>query len=1016
MKQLLAKLAAIGFKKAEETDALASDTAYPIRIKLNQAKPEHSAIDYGAEIKVHHAGGSNFVKPENMVVLECVIRLLRKGYPASCIELEKSWKLGHKGKGRLDILVRHKKNAFAMVECKTWGGEYLKERDNILEDGGQLFSYLIQEATSKSIVLYASKIEAGGSTFVAESVDTSGLAGGNTEERHRAWDKSFIRDGIFNKSAAAYLSKKRNLKKMDLVDLDRESGRGLFNSFAEILRRHTVSDKSNAFNKIFNLFVCKIYDEDQKRPEDELEFQWKAEDSFDSLIDRMGKLYMRGLKEYLAIDITAEYFSSNAEFSFVDVFNKESFEENFSIVREVVELLQGYQIKYTSKHQFLGDFFEKLLNTGIKQEAGQFFTPIPLARFFLKSLPIENIIEENIRAKRPDVIPFVLDYACGSGHFLTEAIDEIEEHIAGIDSARLVGRIQKKFLANRENFYWAKDYIYGIEKDYRLAKTTKIALFLNGDGDAIIVNGDGLDDFYLSTTYAGLLKTKQADRQNEQFDVIVSNPPFSINGFKQYLKNGEDNFAHYPLLTPRSTEIECLFLERLSHLLKEKACAGIILPLSILGSDVGIYVAARKKLLIDFELVGLVELRDKTFSATNTTTVGVFLRKRSRKQLADALAVIRGHVAGKKINASVAAAIAVNKEHYSNADSTAYFHKNPSAADSAIEAASLPHAVALLLIHLLNKDKNTVVAYSGEKKDQEDFLGYRFSSSRGKEGIEVLSEKGLLKSALYDPANPLNPEKVNAHIKMNFVGKQLRIPEGLKNRVQYVSTLKLVEPETFNVKNPSGFFQSEHLDVSSNSRFGDLIDDVAQKKVKLSQLFEAKKLIMKDGLIYNKTTDEVPRKTKIRVLTASNLDIRTGRLDLSAKLIYLRDDYVLPEDLKPRKGDIIISKASGSLKHLGKCVYVEEDIDAAVGGFLSILRPENEMLGKALFYRLLSSKFRQFVGSLRDQNINNMSGPDLASFPMTLPSDLNGFLQIMLEKERQLGAIELKMHELKRKA
>ena len=31
---------------------------------------------------------------------------------------------------------------------------------------------------------------------------------------------------------------------------------------------------------------------------------------------------------------------------------------------------------------------------------------------------------------------------------------------------------------------WAREYIYGIEKDYRLAKTTKISTFLNGDGDA----------------------------------------------------------------------------------------------------------------------------------------------------------------------------------------------------------------------------------------------------------------------------------------------------------------------------------------------------------------------------------------------------------------------------------------------------------------------------------------------------------------------------------------------------
>ena len=61
-----------------------------------------------------------------MVVLECVNRLLEKGYKPENIELEKSWGMGHT-EGYLDILVKDEKNAsFAMIECKTWGKEYDK--------------------------------------------------------------------------------------------------------------------------------------------------------------------------------------------------------------------------------------------------------------------------------------------------------------------------------------------------------------------------------------------------------------------------------------------------------------------------------------------------------------------------------------------------------------------------------------------------------------------------------------------------------------------------------------------------------------------------------------------------------------------------------------------------------------------------------------------------------------------------------------------------------------------------
>ena len=42
---------------------------------------------------------SNFSKNENFVVLECVNRLLEKGYRPEHIVLEKKWQLGHDPKG-----------------------------------------------------------------------------------------------------------------------------------------------------------------------------------------------------------------------------------------------------------------------------------------------------------------------------------------------------------------------------------------------------------------------------------------------------------------------------------------------------------------------------------------------------------------------------------------------------------------------------------------------------------------------------------------------------------------------------------------------------------------------------------------------------------------------------------------------------------------------------------------------------------------------------------------------------
>ena len=50
---------------------------------------------------------SNFEHDENFVVLECVCRLLEKGYRPEHIELEPRWTLGHDVKGgKADILVK----------------------------------------------------------------------------------------------------------------------------------------------------------------------------------------------------------------------------------------------------------------------------------------------------------------------------------------------------------------------------------------------------------------------------------------------------------------------------------------------------------------------------------------------------------------------------------------------------------------------------------------------------------------------------------------------------------------------------------------------------------------------------------------------------------------------------------------------------------------------------------------------------------------------------------------------
>jgi len=73
---------------------------YVIEVDFNQSR-----IDYGNLIQAESQTTQNFSQAENWVVLECVDRLLEKGYPPQNIILEKTWSAGHGVSKRLDICV-----------------------------------------------------------------------------------------------------------------------------------------------------------------------------------------------------------------------------------------------------------------------------------------------------------------------------------------------------------------------------------------------------------------------------------------------------------------------------------------------------------------------------------------------------------------------------------------------------------------------------------------------------------------------------------------------------------------------------------------------------------------------------------------------------------------------------------------------------------------------------------------------------------------------------------------------
>lgn len=956
---------------------------------------------------------NNFSKPENFVVFECVDRLLSKGYRPEHIELEKEWTLGHTPKGgRADILVYEpdKDEVLLIIECKTAGTEFNKAWKDTQIDGGQLFSYWQQERSTKWLALYASDFSENALTFKCYSIncqDDENLlelskkdndakvyqnaydVPAKVEAWKETYNNKFYDNLIFGEDNSAYKIGVLPLRKKDLRDFSPEDK--IVNRFEEILRHNNVSDKENAFNRLVALFICKLVDEIKKQDDDEVEFQYRqGTDTYESLQDRLQRLHKEGMEDFMkekifyipdtyaenlfqhytgrrrnaAIDdlkktIRILKFYSNNDFAFKDVHNEELFYQNGKILVEMVELFQNYRIVYPSKHQFLGDLFEQLLNKGFKQNEGQFFTPTPITRFIWDSLPLKKYIETH------SDLPRVIDYACGAGHFLTEAIE-------AINAAR----------GNEEND-WVEKHIFGIEKDYRLARVSKISMFMNGAGNAQIIFGDGLENY------------REKGIENGSFDILVANPPYSVSSFKSHLKLKNNRFDLFEKISNDGGEIETLFVERIAQLLKPNGIAAVVLPSSILSNGSNSYIAARDKILNNFYLRAIVCFGSQTFGATGTNTVVLFLEKFNeppvQSRLADDIveAILSDEISDdwkdkavfnaylEKINVPENDYLDFVKQTKSLDELKTNEHFNEyvqafekrkekyakSLSGNALEVEKLHRfytfakkieAEKLKIFALVYLQKTLIITAPADNKAQKNFLGYEWSNRKGAEGIQINQKGGKLYN---DNDRFAAGTLANAICKM-FQNEHTDVPAELETFTAYNALQDLID------------FSRERFDKQIKTRVENFTIKY-KDGIELKKMEEFDKVEIIKGVSYS-TEDEVFTETKNVILTADNITLN-GEFEINKK-VYVSENKHFESKKQLKKNDIFICFSSGSLKHVGKVTLIPEDTNCYAGGFMGILRVKNVVPAKYLFNLLSLEEIRNRIQfEATGANIKNLS-------------------------------------------
>ena len=603
---------------------------------------DKKTIDYVPQIKqpreVKKVTGN-----EEIVRAYILTKLINElGYKPENIEIEKEYDIGRPkvNKPRIDIVVRdNQKNAFLYMELKS-PEDYEKDKDEVIEK--QLFNLASQEKGQgigvKYLVLYSFDVVNNEIKDKSVVIDYEKYTSFDSwkEERNFA-DELPERYGKAQKEPFIKSGKK------DLeTNFTHEQLENLRKNLHNVLWGGGGTDDNEVFSSLTNLILAKIQDESEKKKGEKYDFQIfsyakTSDEDFetkDTLFDRINNLYRRALKQRLNI-----LDENKLKKSYVVDENKFSLAK----LKYTVQELEKYSF-VDGKNSFegkdiLGDFFEGIIREGFKQTKGQFFTHINIVRFLLWGLQLDKLAVT--RVNRDLEIPYLIDPSAGSGTFLIEYMKFITKNLKyrfkdKLDETRdIEDNYHQWFMPDHRENKWAKDYIYGSEINFNLGTATKVNMILHGDGSNNIFVKDGLLPFklYNKETAPNFLKQYEpdnlyADKEvNKQFDIIITNPPFSVDLDNETKKNVKKEFVFGD-----KKNSENLFIERWYQLLKPNGRFAAVLPESVFDTTENKYI--RLFVYKYFKVKAVVSLPQVAFEPyTSTKTSLLFAQKKTEDEI-----------------------------------------------------------------------------------------------------------------------------------------------------------------------------------------------------------------------------------------------------------------------------------------------------------------------------------------------------------------------------------------------
>lgn len=249
---------------------------------------------------------------------------------------------------------------------------------------------------------------------------------------------------------------------------------------------------------------------------------------------------------------------------FEDAYN---YMKSGQLIRQVINKLEeGLDFNKSQDRHLFGDIYEKILkDLQSAGNAGEYYTP-------------RGVTEFMTRMVNPKLGEIILDPACGTGGFLTCAIEHIRKNdVKTVDDEAL---LQKS--------------IHGVEKKQLPHLLCITNMILHGLDVPTNIRHD-------NTLSKPLISYGPKDRVN----VVLTNPPFG--GVEE--DGIESNFP----TSFRTRETADLFLVLIMHLLKQGGRAGVVLPDGTLFGE-GVKTTIKEKLLDECNLHTIVRLPNGVFS------------------------------------------------------------------------------------------------------------------------------------------------------------------------------------------------------------------------------------------------------------------------------------------------------------------------------------------------------------------------------------------------------------------